>query len=248
MIHYTIFGSDGQVPDDSELVSIFGTFLIGAHETTAHLLTWAVYELGRSPAVYKAVQKEIDDFKAAHRGRDMTPDDYDERPITLALLLELNRLHPGIHLLPRSALQAGTIPSDPMTGIGGFDYPADALFFVSILELHLDPDTYFKPREFQIERFLKNIKPGMSLNEQGAQVRQNAIDLERQFRLVTFGAGPGNCPGRHFNMIEFFLVIDNLMRRYDFILTDPDRVPDIDEKGSIVVKPTGSIAVELCAR
>ena len=248
MIHYTIFGSDGQVPDDSELVSIFGTFLIGAHETTAHLLTWAVYELGRSPAVYKAVQKEIDDFKAAHRGRDMTPDDYDERPITLALLLELNRLHPGIHLLPRSALQAGTIPSDPMTGIGGFDYPADALFFVSILELHLDPDTYFKPREFQIERFLKNIKPGMSLNEQGAQVRQNAIDLERQFRLVTFGAGPGNCPGRHFNMIEFFLVIDNLMRRYDFILTDPDRVPDIDEKGSIVVKPTGSIAVELCSR
>ena len=248
MIHYTIFGLDGLAPDDSELVSIFGTFLIGAHETTAHLLTWTLYELGRNPDVYKAVQKEVDDFNAAHPGRAITPDDYDERPMTLALLFEVNRLHPGIHVLPRSAKQAGTIPPDPETGIGGFDYPADALFLSSILELHLDPDTYFKPREFQIERFLKNITPGMSLNEQGAQVRQNAIDLEKQFRLVTFGAGPGNCPGRHFNMIEFFLVIDNLMRSYDFILADPDRIPDIDEKGSIVVKPTGSIAIALHLR
>jgi len=88
----------------------------------------------------------------------------------------------------------------------------------------------------------------MSLNERGAQVRQNAIDLEKQFRLVTFGAGPGNCPGRHFNMIEFFLVIDNLMRRYDFSLVDPDRVPEIDEKNSIVVKPLGAIAISLRAR
>ena len=248
MIHYTIFGSDGQAPDDSELVCIFGTFLIGAHETTAYLLTWTLYELGRNPAVYKAVQKEVDDFNAAHCGRAITPDDYDERPMTLALLFELNRLHPGIHLLPRNAKEAGTIPPNPETGIGGFDYPADALFLVSILELHLDPDTYFKPKEFQIARFLKNITPDMSLNERGAQVRQNAIDLEKQFRLVTFGAGPGNCPGRHFNMIEFFLVIDNLMRRYDFSLLDPDRVPEIDEKNSIVVKPLGAIAISLRAR
>ena len=247
MNHYTIFGLDGKQPDDEDLISIYGTFLIGAHETTAHLLTWALYELGRNPDLYKKVQKEVDAFSATHQGCAMTPHDYDERPMMLALLFELNRLHPGIAMNPRCALEAGTISPDPETGIGGFDYPADTIFIVDILAMHLDPETYFKPTEFHIERFLEGIGPDMSLAEQGAKVRQNAINLEKQFKWLPFAAGPGNCPGRNFNMIEFFLVMDCLMRSYDLILANPNLPPGFDES-SIVTKPLERIGIELVRR
>jgi len=247
MNHYTIFGLDGKQPDDEDLIGIYGTFLIGAHETTAHLLTWALYELGRHPDLYKTIQKEVDAFSATHDGRAMTPLDYDERPMMLALLFELNRLHPGIAMNPRCALEAGTISPDPETGIGGFDYPADTIFTVDILAMHLDPEAYFKPKEFHIERFLEGITPDMSLTEQGAKVRQNAINLEKQFKWLPFAAGPGNCPGRNFNMIEFFLVMDSLMRSHDFILTNPDVPPGFDES-SIVTKPLERIGIELVRR
>jgi cytochrome P450 len=247
MNHYTIFGLDGKQPDDQDLISIYGTFLIGAHETTAHLLTWALYELGRDPDLYKTIQKEVDAFSANHQGRAMTPHDYDERPKMLALLFELNRLHPGIAVYVRSALDAGTIPPDPETGIGSFVYPADTIFMVDVFAMHLDPETYFKPKEFHIERFLEGINPDMSLTEQGARVRQNVIDLEKQFKWLPFAAGPGNCPGRNFNMIEFFLVMDCLMRSHDFILANPDVPPGFDES-SIVTKPLERIGIELVRR
>ena len=247
MNHYTIYGLDGKQPDDEDLIGIYGTFLIGAHETTAHLLTWALYELGRDPELYRKVQREVDTFSANHEGRAMTPNDYDERPMMLALLFELNRLHPGIAMNPRCALEAGTISPDPETGIGGFDYPADTIFMVDILAMHQDPDTYFKPKEFRIERFLEGITPDMSLAEQGAKVRQNAVNLEKQFKWLPFAAGPGSCPGRNFNMIEFFLVMDFLMRNHDFILANPDVPPGFDES-SIVTKPLEQIGIELLRR
>jgi|GEM_PF-1703153 len=247
MNHYTLFGLDGKQPNDEDLIGIYGTFLIGAHETTAHLLTWALYELGRHQDLYKAIQKEVDAFSATHQGRAMTPHDYDERPTMLALLFELNRLHPGIAMIPRSASEAGTMPADPETGIGGFDYPADTIFMVDIIAMHLDPETYFKPNEFHIERFLEGIRPDMSLTEQGAKVRQNVINLEKQFKWLPFAAGPGNCPGRNFNMIEFFLVMDCLMRSHDFVLSNPDVPPGFDEN-SIVTKPLERIGIALARR
>lgn len=247
MNHYTMFGLDGKQPDDEDLISIYGTFLIGAHETTAHLLTWALYELGRDPDLYKTIQKEVDEFSVNHQGRAMTPHDYDERPMMLALLFELNRLHPGIAVYLRSSLSAGSLSPDPETGIGGFDYLADTIFLVDVIAMHLDPETYFKPKAFHIGRFLEGINPGMSLTEQGEKVRQNVIDLEKQFKWLPFAAGPGNCPGRNFNMIEFFLVMDCLMRSHDFILANPDVPPGFDES-SIVTKPLERIGIELVRR
>lgn len=247
MNHYTIFGLEGTQPDVEDLISIYGTFLIGAHETTAHLLTWAIYELGRDANLYKNVQQEVDAFRVTHQGRAMTPHDYDERPMMLAFLFELNRLHPGISMNPRAALKAGTISPDPETGIGGFDYPADTIFMVDILAMHLDPEIYFRPTEFRVERFLEGITPDMSLPEQGAKVRENAINLENQFKWLPFAAGPGNCPGRNFNMIEFFLVMDSLMRSHDFILANPELPPGFDES-SIVTKPLERIGIKLVRR
>ena len=64
----------------------------------------------------------------------------------------------------------------------------------------------------------------MKLREQGARVQKNALDLESKFRYLPFSAGPASCPGRGFNKIESILIIDSLMRRYDFSLVNQEQI------------------------
>lgn len=243
--HHILFGANGQSPTDDELVPLLAVFLIAGHETTAKSLTWALYEMGRHPQLYDAVKREVGAFNSAHDGRTMTSDDYDERPVTLAFLYELSRLHPVFPFSIRSASSKGTVPPDPETGIGGFDYPADAVLSVALFAINLNPETFPHPHEMRIERFFHGITPAMTLREQGSRVRKNAADLESKFRYLTFGAGPAGCPGRNFNMLEFFLVIDALMRRYDFQLVDPERLVVTTEDAAIVGPMPGEVAVRI---
>lgn len=248
MISHILFGADGKPPSDADLVPLVVPFLVAGHETTAKLLAWGLYELGRHPEVYRALQNEVDAFSAAHGGRRVTAHDYDERPITMAVMLELQRLHPVFPFSLRTATRAGSVPPDPETGIGGFDYPADAVLVHTLYAINLLPETFPKPNEFRIQRFLEGITPDMTLKQCGAQVRKTAVDLEARFRLLTFSAGPATCPGRNFNMIEFFLVMDGLMRRYDFELENPDRLVVSTHDTAIVGPTPGQIAIRIRRR
>lgn len=219
-----VLRGEGQGPPDDDLLEpIMAVLIVAGHETTASTMSWALYELGRDPELYRTIVAEVDAFREAHGGRPMTAHDYDERPYTLALLQELGRCHPPLPQLTRSALTAGTVPPDPETGIGAFDYPKDATFVLSVLGAHMNEEVFPQPSAFRIERFLDGVHPGMSLRERGRRVRDNARRLEEQFRLIPFSAGPVVCPGRGFNMLEIFLVLDTLLRRYVIELLHPDR-------------------------
>ncbi len=224
MNHYILFGENGESPNNNDLTGVLGGFLGGASESTGHSMAWALYELGRNPELYKNVQKEVDAFNADHNGQTMTPNDYDERPITLAFIYELQRLHTGLPFSPRQSSAKGVVPPDPETGIGSFEYPNDAFIIIALFAINLDPETFSKPNQIHLEHFFEGITPSMKLREQGARVQKNALDLESKFRYLPFSAGPASCPGRGFNKIESILIIDSLMRRYDFSLVNPEQI------------------------
>jgi cytochrome P450 len=75
----------------------------------------------------------------------------------------------------------------------------------------------------------------------------NARGREKVFDLVTFSAGPGRCLGQEFNMLEFFLVLDAVLRRYDVSLVDPD-APVRDSDAEISGPEPGSLIVRIRAR
>lgn len=223
LVRLIVHGDEHGPPDEGALFTFVLSVVFGGHETTGHMLSWAIYELGRNPELRAAVVDELDAFHDAHGSQPITPDQYDERPYTQALLYELGRRHPPIIAVPRTALAPGEVPPDPETGIGAFRYPKDAMFLCSIVGAHMDAAIYPEPRAFRIERFLEGITPEMSLAERGRQVWATARRREEEFRLLTFGAGPGSCLGRGFNMLEFFMVLDELLSRFAFELEDPDR-------------------------
>jgi cytochrome P450 len=87
----------------------------------------------------------------------------------------------------------------------------------------------------------------MSRIEKGRAVRRNMRAREEAFDFIPFAAGPGRCPGQHFNTHEFLLVLDALVGRYHFELEHPDR--DVPPSGELLLGPAqGMVGVRIRPR
>jgi len=120
---------EGEVAlDDAELRDQLVTLLLAGHETTASALSWAHYELARSPEL----------LAKAQRAADSGDDAYLE-----AVVKESMRLHPVIPMVVRLLMQPATI--------GGREIPAGVNVGPSIILSHLhnfDDAESFKPERF----------------------------------------------------------------------------------------------------
>jgi cytochrome P450 len=229
------------------IFTMFIPIIIGGHETTGITMTWAIYELARNTKLKARLLAEIDAYRAAHSGRPIVTEDYDERPVSFALLAETLRVHPPISVSARAALRDGVVPPDPETGIGGFSYPTGAMFTCSIVGVHGDSGRWPEPKTFRIERFFDGVTPDMPLVEQGRQVRRNIRAREEAFDLLTFSEGAGRCLGQNFNAHEFILALDALLSRYEFELEHPDR--EVGNSESAITGPEkGMIGVRIHRR
>ncbi|HTW18039.1 MAG TPA: cytochrome P450 [Nocardioides sp.] len=128
---------DDQDPlDDTELRDQLVTLLLAGHETTASALSWALYEIGRDPALLRRTQQAADD------GDDAWLD---------AVLKESMRLHPIIPMVVRTLMKPATI--------GGWDLPAGTTVGPSIIVSHQRSESFPDPEVFRPERFLGHNPP-----------------------------------------------------------------------------------------
>jgi cytochrome P450 len=140
---------DDDALDDTELRDQLVTLLLAGHETTASALSWALYEVGRDPALLRRCQQ------AADEGDDDLLD---------AVMKESMRLHPIIPMVVRTLMRPATI--------GGYDIPAGATVGPSILMAHQKPDNHPDPWEFRPERFLGQNPPTNTWIPFGGGVRR----------------------------------------------------------------------------
>lgn len=237
---------DRPIPED-RLGALLTPVVVAGHETTGNTLAWVLWQLGRNPGIRSLVVDEIDLFARNHRGRMITPELYDERPWTQAVLYEIWRLYSPILGIPRMTLSDGEVPPDPATGIGGFRYRRDTFVIGSAIGIHTNPDLYPQPLEFRPERWLTGVSAAMSIREQGRIVRENVAAREEALELLTFGTGPGRCIGRAFNMLESFVLLDGIMSRFEFELAEPHADVPVSD-GALSGPEPGRIGIRLKRR
>jgi cytochrome P450 len=218
----------------SKLGALFLPLIIAGHETTGHAMSWAFYEMSRNPEIENTILDEIKRYRASHGNRPLSTEDYDERPMSFALLAECLRRHQPLQSVARNPISDGVVPPDPRTGIGSFSYPAGAMVVCSIVGAHLDPDRWHDPYTFNLDRWLEGVHSSMSLSEKGRTVRANIRMREQAFDLLSFSDGPARCPGQHFNAHEFFLILDALVPRYRFEMVTSG---EIGESEAMIVGP-----------
>jgi cytochrome P450 len=170
--------------DDTELRDQLITLLLAGHETTATALSWALYEVGRSPELLRRTQEAADGT--------LSMGGADSDAWLDAVIKESMRLHPVIPMVVRTLMKPATI--------GGVDLPAGATVGPSIIVAHQKSDNHPDPWTFRPDRFLESNPPtntwipfgggvrrcigaGFSLMEGVAVLRE----VFRRFEVTTVG-------------------------------------------------------------
>ncbi|EEC03681.1 cytochrome P450, putative, partial [Ixodes scapularis] len=157
------------------------------HDTVTQSLTWTLFVLGIYPDVQSKVHEELD-LIFAH---DMT------RGITRADIADLSYLDRVIKV-SRAFFYHITVSNASRVRIfRNYQIPKGTTCFVFTYGLHRDPDHYRDPETFDPDRFLPENCSG-----------------RHPFAFVPFSAGPRNCVGQKFALMELKVTLAKLLRRY----------------------------------
>jgi cytochrome P450 len=176
----------GETMTDEQLRVEVTTFLLAGQETTSLALTWTWYLLSQHPQARQRLEDEID---GVLKGRPPEYSDLASLPYLRMVVDESLRLYPPAWGFSRQALADDRL--------GGFRLPRGWLAFVIPYVLHRLPAFWPNPDQFDPERFLP----------------ERSADRPK-FAYIPFGAGPRQCIGNQFALIETQLSVATFAQSY----------------------------------
>ncbi|KAE8788251.1 cytokinin hydroxylase-like [Hordeum vulgare] len=182
--------------DAQTIIDECKTFFFAGHETSALLLTWAIMLLATHPEWQDKARAEV-----AQVCGDAPPaaDHLPKLTVLQMVINETLRLYPPATLLPRMAFEDITLS-------GGLRVPRGASVWIPLLAIHHDEAVWgADAHEFRPDRFA----PGRSRPGAG--------------RFLPFAAGPRNCVGQAYAMVEAKVVLAMLLASFRFGISDEYR-------------------------
>jgi cytochrome P450 len=186
----------GQGMTDGQLRDEVMTILLAGHETTSLALAWTWYLLSEHPEVEQRLENELDSVLA---GRLPAFSDLGNLPYTRMVIEEALRLYPPAWGFSRQAMGPDKIR--------GYDLPRGWLVFIIPFVMHRLRAYWDEPDKFDPERFTP---------ERSA--------ARPKLAYLPFGAGPRQCIGNQFAMVEAHLVLSTLASRYRLTLVPGHKV------------------------
>lgn len=192
------------------------TMLIAGHETTAAVLTWAIFELSQQPALMRRVQAEIDEVVGA---RDPTFDDIPKLNLVRLVIAESLRMYPEPPLLIRRALEDDVLPA------GGAGFETKVMrgtdIFLALYNIHRSAEFWENPDTFDPDRFTRPHSNPQRADWAGYTPAPNALypnEVHSDFAYLPFGAGSRKCVGDQFACMEAAVTLAMVLRRFDLSL------------------------------
>ncbi|KAA6428951.1 MAG: cytochrome P450 [Trebouxia sp. A1-2] len=216
---------NGQPLTDTQISAQSFTFILAGYETTSMALTYALYELSRSPVMQQRLVDEVDQFG---RGKEPAFADMAQFPFADAVLKEGMRLHP-----PVTPLIGLTREATEDVVLGTHQIPAGTRIWINVLSLHLDDKYFPNAKEFMPDRFLEpDSKPS-----------------HHPYAYIPFGAGPRKCIGYKFATMEGVLALVRLYQRFTFTLNDQKHGgKPLEHESLITLMPKGGVWLNVHSR
>jgi len=208
----------GERMTDAQLRDEVVTMLLAGHETTAVTLMWAWARLALDPAIREALHAELDHVLG---GRAPTAEDIARLPYTRGLVNETLRFHAPAYIINRR------VRADDV--IAGHRVYRGRSIVISPLVLHRHPAYWDRPDTFDPARWLDR-------------------DDERRrpkFAFIPFSAGPRQCIGNHFSMMESVLILATLAPRFTPRLVE-SQMPVTEYL--VLARPAGPVSARIEAR
>lgn len=172
------------------------TFLFAGHETTAIGITYILYLLGLHPDIQQKVVQELDSIFMGDTEREITREDISAMKYLECVIKECQRLYTIVPIY-------GRMIEEDMT-IGKYKVPRGCTCIVLSQMVHRDPRYFPNPTVFDPDRFLPDNCKG-----------------RHPYAFVPFSAGPRNCVGQKFAMMEEKVVVSSVLRQFRISSLDP---------------------------
>ncbi|MFF4364284.1 cytochrome P450 [Streptomyces sp. NPDC001604] len=191
MLLRTIDEETGEPLTAHQICSEIFLLAVAGTETTASLLSWALYELARNPAIEARVLAELDEVLGE---RPVTFDDMSRLPYLDRVITETLRLHHPGWLVTRRTTEE--------TRLGEWTLPAGTELAYCQHALHRDPERFPDPLTFDPDRWTDPAQeppPGA---------------------FVPFGDGKHKCMGDRFSLTEMVTALATMLRSVQLELAE----------------------------
>lgn len=193
------------------------TMLLAGHDTTALVLTYTWYLLAEHPEADARLADELDRVLG---GEAPTVGDVRALKYTDRVLKESMRLYPPVYALFRQPHEA--------VELGGYRIPRGSPLMLPQWAVHRDPRYYDHPDEFDPDRWSRE-----------------RVAARPTYAYFPFGAGPRQCIGKRFAMMEATLLLATIARRYRL-----ERVGEgpLSLRGTLTMHPREPVEMRLHER
>ena len=181
------------------------TFLFAGHDTTAHTLSWLLYEVSLNPTLQQELYEEAKLVLPEHD--DVVLDSNilkDELPLLVRVWKEANRKHP--------AAATGTlrkVGNSPIIVGNGLELPAKASVLIPPFTLHRNEEYWPNPEVFDPSRFTPE-----------QEEKRDPMTFQ------AFSAGPRNCIGSKLARAQAMSVLAVLFRRFQVTCVEQGEIAD----------------------
>ncbi|XP_062540949.1 uncharacterized protein LOC134208987 [Armigeres subalbatus] len=220
MLDSLLLAEQKQLIDEEGIREEVDTFTFEGHDTTAAALTFIFFTLAREQKVQDRIYSEVVQIynSKPHSDHSFTPQDYNEMKFLDRALKECLRLWPPVTFISRNI-------SEDIVLDDGSIIPAGCVANIHIMDLHHDPEQYPDPERFDADRFLPE-----------------EVDRRNPYAYVPFSAGPRNCIGQKYAMMELKAVVVNVLLR--FRVLPVTRLEEINFVADLVLRSTNPIEVK----
>lgn len=183
---------DGKPLTNMEIAEEVDTFMFEGHDTVTSAISFCLYLLSQHPRAQRKVYEEVTQIVGNDLETDPTYNQLQEMKYVEHCVKETLRLYPSVPVYGRNI--------DEDLDLDGKIVPAGSNVNVMVYNLNMDPKYFKDPEAFIPERFSE-------MNEKN----------ENPFVYVPFSAGPRNCIGQKFAMLELKSTVCNVIRNFELI-------------------------------
>ncbi|KAL0901436.1 hypothetical protein ABMA27_006694 [Loxostege sticticalis] len=196
------------------------TFMFEGHDTTAAALAFALMSIANDQSIQDKIFVELDEI-FGKSSRPTTMDDFSKMHYLECCIKETLRLYPPVHFIARRLGE--TVQLDNYTVDEG------TICVILIYDMQRREDLFKDPLKFDPERFSpeNNFK-------------------RHPYSYIPFSAGPRNCIGQKFAMLEMKSALSAVLRK--FRLEPVTRHSDIEITADIVLRTSHPIYVKFIKR
>ena len=185
---------------DDEVKAQLITWLLAGYQTSSNTLAFTAYHLAMDADVQERLRCEVEIGVQTYRDLALY-DLVNEIEYLDCVINESMRLRPPLHIFDRKCEETCEI-NERLTIPSGMDV------IVPIYALHHDPEAWPDPEVYDPERF-----------------RGPAKDTRHPFQFLPFGAGPRNCIGMKYVMMEMKVALVRILRKFKFVRSPETQVP-----------------------